>query len=229
MSLITVPYQLRGGWSARRKIVFLARRWSRGVARIVGLRVNISGKMPSISTGLIVSNHLSYVDIVTYGCIFPLRYSARADMAKWPVLGSFVGLSHPVWIDRNSRQSSKNTARDFAKTVNHGISLVAFPEGTTTDGNSGILPFKSTVFEAAIAANAPITPAVIRYKQSPGEPTICWYGDMTLLPHLWRIMGLSSINAELRFLKPVFPEGQPRKELAGAVRDMMITACQTLP
>jgi 1-acyl-sn-glycerol-3-phosphate acyltransferase len=116
---------------------------------------------------------------------------------------------------------SKKTFRDFAKTVKRGMFLIVYPEGTSTDGRHGVLPFKSTVFESAIAAETPIIPMVTSYRVPKGGPEVCWYGDMTLLPHMWNLLGAPYIEARLHFLKPIFPRGMSRKELALFVHDTM--------
>ncbi len=220
-ALLSLPYQLKGGWKGIKEISRFTHLWNKGIARIVNLRVTVSGEIPSVPGGLVVSNHLSYLDIVAHGSALPLRYTPKTDIARWPVLGWYLGLSRPIWIDRQSKKASKKTLRDFAKTMKKGMYLCVYPEGTSTDGKSGILPFKSTSFEAAITGGAPILPVLIRYKEVPGRPTACWYGDMTLLPHVWQMLRLPSIEAELHFLKPVLPDGRPRKELASYVHGLM--------
>ncbi len=227
VALLTAPYQFIGGWKGVKKISRFTWLWNRGIAKIVNLRVKISGDIPSAPGGLVVSNHMSYLDIITHGSILPLRYSPKSEIAKWPVLGWYLGLSHPIWVVRESKQLSKKTLRDYAKTIKHGMYLIVYPEGTTTDGKSGILPFKSTSFEAAITADTPILPVLTRYKQAAGAPTVCWYGDMMLLPHVWQVLGLPSIEAELRFLQPIFPEGRSRKELASFVHVVMAREYET--
>lgn len=221
IGLWSVPYQLGGKWKDIRKISRIVRAWNRGAAWIVGLQVTVRGKLPSVSGGLVVSNHLGYIDILTHGSVLPLRYTPKSDIAKWPVLGWYIGLSRPIWIDRESKQSSQKSLRDFAKTMKQGMYLIVYPEGTSTDGKSGILPFKSTPFEAAITGDAPIIPVLTRYIEAPGEPTVAWYGDMTLLPHIWRTLRRRTIKAELRFLEPIYPENRSRKELAAFVHGVM--------
>jgi len=221
VGLMSVPYQFTGGWNGIRHMSRFTHLWNRGVAKIVNLRVKMSGEIPPVSGALVVSNHLSYLDIVTHGSVLPVRYSPKSDIAKWPILGWYIGLSRPIWTNRISRLASKKTLAEFAQTIKHGMYLIIYPEGTSTDGKNGILPFKSTSFEAAIEGNMPIFPVLTSYKQSPGEPTVCWYGDMTLLPHVWQLLKFPSIEAELRFLPPVFPSGRPRKELASFVHGVM--------
>lgn len=221
VSFLSMPHRLRGGWKSIKEISRFTHLWSRGIAKIINLNVKVSGQVPARAGGLVVSNHLSYIDIITHGSIFPVRYSPKSDIKKWPVLGWYIGLSRPIWTNRKSRRASKKILRDFAKTVNKGMYLIVYPEGTSTDGKNGILSFKSTSFEAAITGNAPIIPVLTHYKQHRGETTVCWYGDMTLLPHVWKVLGFSSIEAELHFLKPILPDGRTRKELASHVHDVM--------
>jgi 1-acyl-sn-glycerol-3-phosphate acyltransferase len=221
VAILSVPYQLKGGWKGIEKISRFARLWSKGVAKIVNLRVKIFGEIPRVSGGLVVSNHLSYLDIITHGSILPLRYSPKAEVAKWPVLGWYIDLSRPIWTSRESKQASKKTLRDFVKTMKREMYLIVYPEGTCTDGKNGVLPFKSTSFEAAIAGDMPILPVLTRYNEAPGEPTVSWYGDMTFFPHVWQVLKVPSIEVELHFLRPVFPEGRSRKELASLVHGIM--------
>jgi lyso-ornithine lipid O-acyltransferase len=228
VAILSIPAQLMGGWKGIKGVNYFSHLWIKGVAKIINLRVRVRGKMPDIPGALIVSNHVSYLDIITHGSVLALRYSPKSDIAKWPVLGWYLGLSRPVWTDRSSKQASKKTLRDFVKTMKHGIHLIVYPEGTSTDGKNGMLPFKSTSFEAAIIGNVAIQPVLTRYRQAPGEHTVCWYGDMTLLPHVWQVLKLPSIEAELHFLPAVIPNGLPRKELASFVRDRMVNEYEGL-
>ncbi len=219
--LLALPYLFRKDRQAIYRINQLVRFWGQGVARIVNLRVTVSGPVPGESGGLLVSNHLGYLDIVTHGSILPLRYTPKNDIMRWPFLGWYVGLCRPIWIDRRSRQASKKALRDYVKTMNRGMYLLVYPEGTSTDGKQGVLPFKSTSFDAAITAHAPIIPVITRYREVPGEPTVCWYGTMTFLPHVWRLLSLPRIEAEVRFLDPIDPCGKSRKELASLAHEVI--------
>lgn len=221
VAMLTIPYQFMRGWDGTKKILSFNQLWCKGIARIINLRITISGDIPDTRGGLVVSNHMSYLDIITHGSVMPLRYSPKSDILGWPVLGWYVGLSRPVWISRESKQSSKRTMDEITQSIKHGIYMIIYPEGTTNDGKSGILPFKSTPFETVVKGDEPILPVLTRYKQPPGEPTVCWYGDMTLLPHVWQVLGLRVIEAELHFLPSIFPEGRSRKDLAAFAHQVM--------
>lgn len=221
--LSCLPYQVRRGWASTRKLSQYSRLWCKGVASIVGLRVTVRGALPPAAGALVVSNHVSYVDVITHGSILPVRHTPKAEIADWPVLGWYLGLSRPIWMYRGSKRKSQRALRAYVKTMKKGMCLVVYPEGTTTDGKSGILPFKSTAFEAAIIGDVPIVPVITKYKNARGrvDAGIPWYGDMTLLPHLWQVLQRPAIEAEVHFLKSVYPDGAPRKELAARVHRVM--------
>jgi lyso-ornithine lipid O-acyltransferase len=177
--------------------------------------------VPDKISGLVVSNHLGYIDIIAHGTIFPPRFTPSEEVMRMPILGMIIRSSNPVVVNRRSSAASKRSLRDFAKTMRRGMYLIVYPEGTSTDGKSGVLPFKSTSFEAATTTGLPILPVLTRYIEPEGQSSVCWYGDMTFMPHFWRVLALPSIEAELHFLPPVFPEGRSRKELSSAVHDIM--------
>ena len=205
-----------GGWNAVKAQTRKAKVWARGIAKIIGLRIRVHGDPEGVS-GLVVSNHLGYMDILTLGSVFPLRFTPKVEIRSWPLLGWFITLSRPIWVDRKSRQSAVRTGVEFEETLRHGMNLAVFPEGTSSDGREGLLPFKSTVFEAAAHGGFDIRPTLIRYREDfPGQ--VAWFGDATLLPHVWRLLGMRRIEAEVHVLPPLPPDGRDRKALAEHVR-----------
>ncbi len=210
-----------GGWDAIRRMTAIARFWGAGNARIIGMRIKVFGDPGRISGGIIISNHQSYLDILIHASIFRIRFAPKAEIASWPVLGWILAISRPIWIRRESKQSSHRTLKEYRETLEHGINLIIYPEGTTSDGTV-LLPFKSTPFEAVLSGDFRIWPILVKYTQEPGRPTLCWYGDMTLLPHCWEILGRKHIDAEVHILEPLSPpSGMKRKELARFVHDHM--------
>lgn len=218
--VLSIPHR-SGGWKGRKELSRHTSLWLRGVGKIINLRVKTHGYIREAPAGLLVSNHLGYIDIISHGMFFPLRFTPKADTASWLVIGKIIASSSPIWVHRDSKSASRKALRDFVKTMRRGIYLVVYPEGTSTDGKNGLLPFKSTPFEAVIAGNLPVLPILTHYRDAPGASTVCWYGDMKLFPHIWEVLGLPSIEAELHFLPPIFPEGRSRKDLANHVHDVM--------
>lgn len=209
-----------GGWGGIKRVTRISQLWGWGISKIIGMKIKVYGDPKRIHGGIIISNHQSYLDIIAHASIFPIRFAPKAEIASWPVLGWVLAISRPIWVYRESKQSSHKTLTEYRETLEHGINLIVYPEGTSSDG-TGILPFKSTPFEAVSAGNYKIYPVLIRYLQEPGEQTLCWYGDMTMPPHCWHMLGRHSINVEIVILDPLLPEGRNRKELATFVHDYM--------
>ncbi len=219
-SVLGIIAGVGGSWGGMRRVTKITRLWGWGISKIIGMRIKVYGDPAKISGGIIVANHQSYLDIIAHASIFPIRFSPKVEIASWPVLGWILAINRPIWVDRESKQSSHKTLAEYRETLEHGINLIVYPEGTSSAGK-GILPFKSTPFEAVSSGNYKIYPVLIRYIQKAGEPTLCWYGDMTLIPHCWYILGRPSINVEIHIMDPLLPKGMERKELARFVHDCM--------
>lgn len=215
MSLLALPYYFSRTIQSARAVSDVTLRWGAGLAKIFNIKVNLHGNLKTSGGGLLVSNHLSYLDIFVHAALFPMRFTPKADIRKWPILGSYIQLSHPIWLDRESRQKAAEALVHFKETINAGMYLIVYPEGTSTDGKSGVKAFKSTPFEAVVADKLPIQPILTIYQDLQNGQSACWYGDMTLLPHLWMVTGQKEIKADVYALDPVYPgENEDRKALA---------------
>ncbi len=212
----------RRGWAGIRNAVELCAIWARGIIWIINCKVAVHGDPSIAKGGLIVSNHLSYLDVLVQAGIFKPRFTPKSTVADWPLLGPYLKMGRPIWIDRSSKQSSITTLAEFRDTMLNSINLLVYPEGTSTDGTKEILPFKSTPFEAVTKENIPVYPILTFYSQKPGQPSVCWYGDMTLVPHVWKILGIWSFGADIYVLDPIRPDGRDRKELAELVYSTML-------
>ncbi len=199
-----------------------ARDWARGILKILNIQVHVHGEIPQSQGVLIVSNHLGYLDILVHASLMGVRFAPKQEIRSWPFLGWYVGLSCPVWIDRKSPAKSRRTLEEFEKTMRLGIPLIVYPEGTSTDGLHGLRPFKSTPFEAVIKDRRPLLPMITTYRVPAGSMNPAWFGDQELLPHLWELLGLERIQADLYLSAPIRPEGSDRKELAAKTREIML-------
>ena len=143
------------------------------------------------------------------------------------VFGWYLAISRPVWVDRKSRQKSKAVMEEFRRTLEDGVSLLVYPEGTTTDGQHGLLPFKSTPFETVTGTDFVIQPILTRYEIGPDGWNPAWYGDQTMLPHVWKFLGRRKLRAEVTILPPLTAQpGEDRKELAQRVEQLMRKALE---
>lgn len=220
MVTASLPNRLRG-WKGIRATCELTRVWAKGIAFISGINITTFGKIYDKGAGLVVSNHLGYIDIIVHASLFPLRFTPSTDVAKIPVVGGVTAASNAIFVNRRSAPAAKKAVRDFTKTMKKGIFLIVYPEGTSTDGKEGIRGFKSTSFDAATGGRMPVIPVLTRYKEKPNESLVPWYGDMTFFKHLWNILGSRSIEAEVLFLAPIEPGDSSRKELAAFTHQVM--------
>lgn len=217
-------------WDKRYFSSKCARIWAGGLRWIIGLRIKIIGDPAQLNQGgLIVSNHLGYCDIVAHASIFPVRFAPKQQIKSWPLLGSYISLSQPVWINRHSAQQAKQVAEQFKETLEHGINLIVYPEGTSTDGQSGMLPFKSTAFEAVSGTGLPILPIITVYHETQDGNSIPWHSNQKLLPHIWRLLGYSRIYVELHILPAIYTDKKMnRKELTAMTREKMLQKYQDI-
>lgn len=200
--------------------------------RILGFRVVVLGQ-PSPRPGtLFVANHASYLDISVLGGQIEGAFVAKSEVANWPLFGWLAKLQRTVFVDRRVR--STHIQRDaLTERLEHGDSLVLFPEGTSSDGNR-LLPFKSALFSVAEMDNGliPIQPVSVAYVALDGIPMgrlframIAWYGDMELAPHLWEFLGLGIVTVVVEFHPVVtLAEMGSRKALSDHCRSVIAQA-----
>ncbi|MFC5863237.1 lysophospholipid acyltransferase family protein [Acidicapsa dinghuensis] len=173
------------------------------VLRGMGVKSRVEGARPC-GTTLIAANHLSYLDIVIAAAVMPIVFVSKDEIARWPVFGAIATRGKTIFLDRQSRASVRKAAKEMAERLSEGVPLLLFPEGTSTDGST-VLRFHSPLFEPAVAAGLPITPAAIAYEpKAPGvmERGLCWFGDETFVPHLMRVLNVKGFTAVMRFGEP---------------------------
>ena len=187
--------------------------WHRGCCAIFGLEIRVHGE-PALAGGtLYVANHVSYLDISVLGSVLNVPFVAKSEVAGWPVIGLIGRLGQTLFVDRSSGRASGQ--RDaLATRLRAGGRLILFAEGTSSSGER-VLPFKSALFAALVPGDAEhciqMQPVTIAYTRFRGgltighgmRPLYAWYGDMTLLPHIWSALGLPGAEVEVRFHPPV--------------------------
>jgi 1-acyl-sn-glycerol-3-phosphate acyltransferase len=194
--------------------------WFQATARRVisslGVTVRITGRVPT--HGLVVSNHLSHIDPIIYAAIAPSVMVAKAEISGWPVIGMMARACGTLFVDRSSRSSALEVTEQVADRLKEQLPVLFFPEGTSTDG-SEVLRFHSRLFTPAVEAGVPVTTATIRYEIEDGTPEreLCWFGDMLLVPHLWKALGVTGFFAEVGFGEPKIY--QHRREAADQTHD----------
>jgi 1-acyl-sn-glycerol-3-phosphate acyltransferase len=176
-----------------------------------------SGDFPS--RGLIVSNHLSYLDILVLSATTPCAFISKSEIERWPIFGRFARWAGSVFVRRQKKGDAARMNASVVETLQSGVPVVLFPEGKTTDGHQ-VLRFHSTMVQPAIVAACLITPCAIAYGLEDGSVAqdVCYWGDMTLLPHVINLLGKRMIRINIAFGKPVEATAD-RKMLGHTLRE----------
>ena len=194
------------------------------ILKILAVRVRVSGPLPEPGT-LIVSNHVSWLDICTIGSVLPINFVAKADISGWPIFGFLAKLQKTLFIERDRRSDTANQRNAMQDRLLEGSCLVLFPEGTTGDGTI-VFPFKSSLFAAAeVLGNdkpIPIQPLSLAFAELSGIPMsrririkYAWIGDVGLLSNMFYVLGSDSFTINLIFHAPTnLVEAGGRKKLA---------------
>ena len=196
-------------------------RWSRFACRVLGIRITTHGDMSS--SGLLVSNHLSYLDVVVLSSIRSCVFVAKRDVATWPLFGWLAHAAGTIFVDRERRFSSRKAVEVVRQAIGTGSVVVLFPEGTSSDGST-VLPFKSALLESAVQLRPTITAASIDYDVDDGSVSdeVCYWRDMTLVPHLFNLFFKREIRANYSF-SPARIRAGDRKQLARELRDDIVS------
>jgi 1-acyl-sn-glycerol-3-phosphate acyltransferase len=187
---------------------------SRRLLRTLRVRLEVAGPVPR--TGLVVCNHLGYLDIVVLAATAPTVFVAKSEVRSWPVFGWFAARGGTIFVERSRPASLVPVAESMEAALRAGARVVLFPEGTSSGGET-VLPFKSSLLAAA--GPRPVGTAAIAYALGPddGRPAeaVCYWGEMSLPAHLWQLLGRRRIFARVAFGLPAENGGPPdRKALA---------------
>jgi len=185
---------------------------SRRTLRILNVKIQTRGPVPA--RGLVVSNHLSYLDILVLSAITPAVFVSKSEVRRWPVFGWFARLSGTLFVQRIRRSDVARLNQQITQVLDTGVPVVLFPEGTSSDGQQ-VLPFKSSLLEPVLKQNHPVCASLIRYSLTDGlaSEDVCYWGDMTLFPHLINLLSKRRVRAFVSFT-PVQESPNCRKELA---------------
>ena len=199
-------------------------RWSRFACRVLGIRVTRRGSMPQ--SGLLVCNHLSYLDVVVLSSIGPCVFVAKRDVAAWPLFGWLAHAAGTIFVDRERRLASADVVDLVREAIAGGSLVVLFPEGTSSDGST-VLPFKSSLLESAVQLRCPVAAAAIEHALEDGSVAdeVCYWGEMTLLSHLLNLFSKRDIRSKCSFSVPKIRAGD-RKEIATELREEIVSMRQ---
>jgi 1-acyl-sn-glycerol-3-phosphate acyltransferase len=193
--------------------------------RGLGIEIKVEGEFPE--RGAVISNHLSYLDIVVFASLHPCVFVSKEEVRRWPVVGWMTTMSGTVYVARGHGGSAMKARKGMQAALDAGLPVVFFPEGTTSNGNQ-LLKFHSGLLSQVIAGSAPVTAAYLQYSfaEDNGQDVsvaddVSFWGDRNMLEHIFKFLGLRGVRAEVRFAEePIaFPsDGLHRKMAAVEAR-----------
>jgi 1-acyl-sn-glycerol-3-phosphate acyltransferase len=202
-------------------------RWSRRLLGICG--VSLSEQAAPLEHALVVSNHVSWLDIFVINAVAPCRFVAKAEILAWPVLGWLAAQAGTVFLARGNRRDLRATFQGIVDQLHDGARVAFFPEGTTA-AQGAPLPFHANLFEAAIDAGVAVQPLALAYLDEAGRPhaRVDFTGDISFAASMLAILGGPPVQARLVWLAPIAGQGAHRRELAAQTRDAIAGALDKL-
>ena len=171
------------------------------------MECEVTGALPE--SGAVVCNHLSYLDILLFSSVRPFVMVAKTEVRGWPLFGWLTAQAGTVYVKRGGGPATYPAVNAaMAEAYASGLPVLFFPEGTTTDGDypdGGVMPFRRGLFHSVLNENVPLQAAGLRFSIAGdcGRATVaqdvCWWGDALLAPHLFRLLGMRGVRAEVRF------------------------------
>jgi len=204
--------------SSRRAVT---RRWCARLLRILNVETRLRGRLPGDDPNvLIVANHISWLDIFVINAVQPSRFVAKADLARWPLLGRLIAGVGTLFIERGRGRDAHRISGHVRAALAAGDVIAIFPEGKTGDGRA-LLPFHGSLLQPAIDARGHVQPMAIRYCGSDGArcDSPGYAGDTKFLTSLWRVLGEHRMVVLLDVARPLPAEGRHRRHLAREAED----------
>ena len=198
--------------------------WANTMLSCLGVRVQVRGEVPKTGPVLLVSNHISWLDILVMHAARHCRFISKADIAHWPVVGTLATAGGTLYITRESRRDALRVVHHMADCLRAGDVLAVFPEGTTGDGGT-VLPFHANLLQAAISADAPVVPIGLRFTNArTGLPSFapCYIGNDTLVGSVWRTLCAHDLVAVVKFGDAQHSAGRDRRAWSADLREEVI-------
>jgi 1-acyl-sn-glycerol-3-phosphate acyltransferase len=247
LTLVLLPFQLIGIAFDLRLQRSIPHLYHRILCALIGVRICEVGRRSSANPLLILSNHVSWLDICVITALAPVVFVAKREVAGWPVFGWLAKLQRTIFINRQARHQTGAATREIASRLLGGDAVVLFAEGTSSDGIR-VLPFRSSLVGAVHHAlgdsthhtHVTVQPMSLAYVRLSGLPTgralrdrVAWYGDMSLIPHLLHVLALGAIDVTVSWGEATaYDMAADRKAIARtsekSVRRMTTAALRTL-
>lgn len=190
------------------------RRFLAAAGWIIGVRVRRSGELIGAHT-LIIANHTSWLDIVLLGGWTGTAFVSK-DVLGHPLIHWLADQNATVYVKRSNRRDAKAQAIAVARALESDKPVAVFPEGTTGPGTH-LLPFRSTLFEAAsyAARDVEIRPVVLDYGGAAAE--VGWFHEPAKT-NILRLLNRPGVLPVTIAILPALDRAGDRKQLAEQAR-----------
>ena len=172
------------------------------VRLILNIKVSVSGDEGQLERGgyVIIANHVSYVDGIVLGSIFPILFVSKREVKKWPIVGQWNVICGTVFVNRQKKGQVGALVQELTRKLKQEANILLFPEGTSTNGEK-MLPFQTVPLAAPLRSRSIIAPVTVTYKTIDDRPVgpanrdlIYWYGDMEFVTHFWKLLSLHNVE-----------------------------------
>ena len=198
--------------------------WALQLLALWDIHLKVLGQPVHNGPALIVSNHISWLDISIIHAARHCHFVSKSDVRDWPMVGTLATGAGTLYIERSNRKDALRMVKDMAQAMEDGDVVAVFPEGTTSDGRD-LLPFHANLIQSAIQAQTPVQPMSIQFVEAEsGKPSFapCYIGDDTLLGSLWRTLSAPKIMAVVHFGALQQADGRNRRVWAHDLREEVI-------
>ncbi len=219
------------GQTARSRI---KQSWSAMLVAVLGITLRHDNlDDDDLPVGLVVANHISFLDIYVINALMSVNFVAKADVAGWPLIGWLTARTGNLFIERGRAKAAHAMQQQMARELSAGNRLVIFPEGTSTRGGA-VLPFHAALLQSAIASGCPVICLALSYQSAKGEMTTApaYVGDDTLMGCIWRIVIEADLVANVHLVGCLSSEVADRRHLGQQAHHLIAQgverACQGL-
>lgn len=195
--------------------------WALALLARAGVALQVRGTPPVDGPVLLVSNHISWLDIPVMHAARHCRFISKSDVKGWPVLGRLATAAGTLYIERSSRRDARRMVQTMQQALAAGDVLAVFPEGTTGDGHT-LLPFHANLLQAAVEADAAVQPVGLRFIDGTTgavSQAASYVGDESLVGSLWRTLCADGLVAVVHYGAPQHAQGRDRRAWSEALRE----------